>query len=248
MRRTIPALVPCLVVLAAAAAFAQQQQPPAAPPAPNQVALGEAREHAKAGRAAEAIAALERVTPPALGVLNQLRTSDDFKSLRDDARFQAIVERLSPCSGPRYKEFDFWLGQWEVRDAAGQLLGHNRISKKYGGCVVHEEWQGASGLTGSSFNVYDQPTKQWHQFWVDSSGTNWLSSDAQGNPETLRGGIVDGAMVMVSHPETLPSIGLSRATWRPLPEGGVRQTFESSSDGGKTWTVSFDGFYTKAGS
>lgn len=26
---------------------------------------------------------------------------------------------------------------------------------------------------------------------------------------------------------------------------GVRQTFESSSDGGKTWTVSFDGFYKK---
>jgi hypothetical protein len=111
---------------------------------------------------------------------------------------------------------------------------------------VLEEWESAGGGSGSSFNVYDQPTKQWHQFWVDASGTNWLSSDKQGNPVTLRGGIRDGAMILTSHPDTLPAIGQTRVTWRPLPEGGLRQTFESSTDGGKTWTVSFDGFYKKA--
>jgi hypothetical protein len=61
----------------------------------------------------------------------------------------------------------------------------------------------------------------------------------------MRGGIRDGAMVLASHPETLPSIGLTRVTFRPLPDGGVRQTFEGSTDGGKTWTASFDGFYKK---
>ena len=82
-----------------------------------------------------------------------------------------------------------------------------------------------SGGTGSSFNVYDQPTKQWHQFWVDASGTNWVSSDKQGNPVTLRGGIRYGAMVMVSHHDTLPSIGLVRGTFRALSDRRVRQTF-----------------------
>lgn len=242
MKRTITALATLL--LATSLLAQQQQQQPVQPPPPNQVALAEAREHAKAGRAAEAIVALERVTPPAAAVLNQLRTSDDFKALRDNARFQAIVAKLTPCAGPQYREFDFWLGDWEVRNAAGQLLGRNRITKRHGGCVVLEEWESAGG-SGSSFNVYDQPTKQWHQFWVDASGTNWLSSDKQGNPATLRGGIRDGAMVMASHPDTLPSIGLTRVTWRPLPDGGLRQTVEGSSDGGKTWTVSFDGFYKK---
>ena len=233
MKRTIAAL------LFATSVFAQQQQPP------NQVALAEAREHAKAGRVAEALAALERITPPAPAVLNQLLTSDDFKALRNEPRFNAIVEKLKPCTGPQYKEFDFWLGDWDVRSSTGQLLGRNRISKRYGGCVVVEEWEGASGGSGSSFNIYDQPTKQWHQFWVDARGTNWLSSDKQGNPVTIRGGIRDGAMVMTSHPDTLPAIGMNRATWRPLPDGGVRQTFESSTDGGKTWTMSFDGYYKK---
>jgi hypothetical protein len=110
---------------------------------------------------------------------------------------------------------------------------------------VVEEWESASGGSGSSFNIYDQPTKQWHQFWVDGTGTNWLSSDKQGNPVTLRGGIHDGAMILTSHPDTLPSIGQTRVTFRPLPDGGVRQTFEGSTDGGKTWTVSFDGFYKR---
>lgn len=204
-----------LIVILASSLVSARQQPPPAPP-PNQVALAEAREHAKAGRTEAALVALERVTPPAPAVLNQL-----------------------------YKEFDFWVGEWEVRSAAGQLLGRNRITKKYGGCVVVEEWEGAAGGGGTSFNFYDQPTMQWHQFWVDATGTNWLSSDKQGNPVTLRGGLRDGAMVLTSHPDTLPSIGLTRATWRPLPDAGVRQMFESSTDGGKTWTTSFDGFYRK---
>src|SRR5262245_50113149 len=243
MQRTTTVLL-TLLVATSLAAQQPQQQPAQAPP--NQVALAEAREHAKAGRITEAIAALERVTPPAPAVLNQLRTSDDFKSLRDTPRFQAIVAKLMPCQAPQYKEFDFWLGEWEVRNAAGNLLGRNHITKRHGGCVVLEEWESAAGGSGSSFNVYDQPTKEWHQFWVDATGTNWLSSDKQGNPVTLRGGIHDGAMVLISHPDTLPSIGQTRVTWRPLPNGGVRQTFESSSDGGKSWTVSFDGFYTKS--
>ncbi|HEU4522877.1 MAG TPA: hypothetical protein VFT12_12795, partial [Thermoanaerobaculia bacterium] len=82
-----------VILFLATSVFAQQPQ---APP-PNQVALTEAREHARAGRRDEAITALQRVTPPAPGVLNQLRTSDDFKALRDDARFQAVVTRLTPC-------------------------------------------------------------------------------------------------------------------------------------------------------
>ena len=91
MKRTTAALL----TLFLATSLAAQPQPAQVPP-PNQVALAEAREHAKAGRTAEAIAALERVTPPAPAVLNQLRTSDDFKMLRDNPRFQAILTKLMP--------------------------------------------------------------------------------------------------------------------------------------------------------
>lgn len=232
------AIATALFLLLAISAAAQ-------PTNPNSTALAEAREHAKAGRMNEAFAALDRVVAPAPGVLNALRTSPDFEKLRGDARYNPLIEKLTPCTAPQYRQFDFWVGEWEVRSAANLLLGHNRISKRHGGCVVQEEWESASGGSGSSFNIYDQNTKQWHQFWVDASGTNWLSSDKEGNPVTMHGGIRDGAMVLVSHPDSLPSIGQTRATWRPLPDGRVRQTFESSTDDGKTWTVSFDGYYSK---
>src|SRR3954467_12481658 len=116
-------LANALIVLSLIAGVRQSQPPP-----PNQVALAEARAHARAGRTAEAIAALERVTPPAPAVLNQLRTSGDFTAMREDPRFLAIVAKLAPCGTPPYRQFDFWLGDWEVRSAAGQLLGHNRIT------------------------------------------------------------------------------------------------------------------------
>jgi hypothetical protein len=211
----------------------------------NQAILSEAREHAKAGRVDDAFATLARAASPAPGIVTALSSSDEFSSLRKDARFRPLIERLQPCGSAEYRQFDFWLGDWEVRGPGGQLLGHNHISKRYGGCVVIEEWESAGGSSGSSFNLYDQNTKQWHQFWVDSSGTNWLSSDQAGNPNTQRGGFRDGAMMLASDPDTIPSIGLTRVSFRPLEDGRVHQVYESSTDGGKTWSVSFDGYYSR---
>jgi hypothetical protein len=36
-----------------------------------------------------------------------------------------------------------------------------------------------------------------------------------------------------------------RITWTPLGGGRVRQLWESSTDGGKTWSVAFDGLYVR---
>ena len=38
---------------------------------------------------------------------------------------------------------------------------------------------------------------------------------------------------------------MQRITWERLPDGRVRQLWESSKDGGTTWTVAFDGYYAK---
>jgi hypothetical protein len=48
-------------------------------------------------------------------------------------------------------------------------------------------------------------------------------------------------------PDTTSAGGaaLQRITWSQLPGGKVRQLWEASKDGGKTWTVVFDGTYTR---
>ena len=39
---------------------------------------------------------------------------------------------------------------------------------------------------------------------------------------------------------------LQRITWTPLPDGRVSQRWETSDDAGKSWQVSFLGFYRRA--
>jgi hypothetical protein len=37
----------------------------------------------------------------------------------------------------------------------------------------------------------------------------------------------------------------NRIAWTPEPDGRVRQVWSTSSDGGKSWRVTFDGWYRK---
>jgi hypothetical protein len=142
------------------------------------------------------------------------------------------------CSTGEHRQFDFWLGEWEVRDPAGKSVGRNGIVAIHGGCALQESWNGAGGFSGTSLNAYDTDRKQWHQTWVDSGG-GLLKLD---------GGIVDGKMVLTGDAltsDTPPKASRQRIAWTPLPDGRVRQLWEASTDGGKSWTVVFDGFYSR---
>jgi hypothetical protein len=142
-----------------------------------------------------------------------------------------------PCSTPEYRQFDFWLGDWQVRDPSGRIVGENRIVSIHGGCVLQENWTGNGGVTGSSLNGYDADRKQWHQTWMDGTG-GVLQID---------GGFADGRMTLAGDaPGEKPGeIVRNRITWTPQPDGKVRQLWESSTDGGKTWTTAFDGMYSR---
>jgi hypothetical protein len=133
----------------------------------------------------------------------------------------------APCEAPEFRQFDFWVGEWTVTLPNGNTAGTNRITKIAGGCALLEEWTGARGVSGKSLNIYDLSRGVWHQTWVDSSGSLLQ----------IEGKFDGGAMRM--------SNASNRITWTPLPGGGLRQTWEQTTDGGKTWTVSFDGKYVK---
>jgi hypothetical protein len=143
------------------------------------------------------------------------------------------------CKTPMHRQFDFWVGSWVVTDSAGtRTLGHNEITLETAGCVIHERWTsaGTNGGTGQSLNVYDLATRQWAQDWVGSGG----------DVLHLRGGLKGSAMVLTGEGMT-PSGAkqLNRVTWTPMPDGRVRQHWETSDDGGVTWAKSFDGWYRK---
>lgn len=150
------------------------------------------------------------------------------------------AKRPPPCMSEQHRQFDFWVGEWEVTNPAGQPAGRSRIESKLDRCVVHEHWFGAGGSTGESFNLYNAATSRWEQFWVDNGG----------NRLHLKGGLREGAMVLEGvqdKPDAKTGIlQRERITWTPNQDGSVRQSWETSTDDGKSWAVSFDGLYRKA--
>ena len=141
------------------------------------------------------------------------------------------------CADLTYRQFDFMLGDWNVSSADGKLVGRDHIEKAYGGCAQQESWTSVDGGTGGSFSIYDSSRKLWHQTWVDSTGTLVV----------LEGGLKEGRMVMSG--EMVTPYGkheLDRMSWTPK-DGKIRQLWETSADGGKTWQVIFDVYYSKGG-
>lgn len=207
--------------------------------------VGVARVAIARGDTKSAIAGLARARDANIPVLQFVRTSTGFDALvKKDAEFARFVDTLRPCSGAEYRQFDFWLGEWDVFNPAGQKIGTNSITSMNDGCVVYENWRDARGDTGNSFNFYETKTKRWHQFWVASNGNAApLSAAADGTPMPMSGGLVDGAMVLQSPAGVKPR---NRWTWSRVEGGKVRQHAEQSDDDGRTWRTVFDGLYVKA--
>ncbi len=153
------------------------------------------------------------------------------------------TSEAGPCTRDGvYSQFDFWVGKWEVYgnpEKTGPLYGHNKIEKTENGCLIMEYWTGAGGTTGTSMNYYSGIKQKWVQNWVSAGGTTIdYEGGMIGKSMRLTGQIYDIKVAPNS-----PRIRQFRGTWTPLEQGIVRQLFEESTDGGKTWTVGFDGYY-----
>lgn len=208
---------------------------------PNPVyALSLARVNARLADKKAALETLEKSI--ALGGIapETLNGEADFALLRNDSKFLDIVRRsdlaVNPCkAAPEFRQFDFWIGEWEAKTLQGQPGGTSSIQPILGQCIILENWTGASGTNGKSFNVFDTNDKKWHQTWVDDKGTF----------SHYIGEFKDGQMVIVADTIVTGKKTLAKMTFSKLPNGDVRQHGENSVDEGKTWTTSFDLIYSK---
>lgn len=139
------------------------------------------------------------------------------------------------CNAPEFRQFDYWIGEWTVRNTKGDVIGSSSVSRISNGCALLEEWSSAQGNDGKSINFYDSSAAQWRQTWVGSGG---LILD-------LVGGLVDGNMTLSQTKETPQGSVTHRITWTPLVDGRVEQKWDTSEDGGETWHQSFVGLYER---
>jgi len=170
----------------------------------------------------------------------RVRNDPNLASLRDDPRFAALLalaeKKARVCMNiPEYRQFDFWVGEWDVLNPAGQQLGVNKIVLLQDGCIVEENWTSASGGTGQSFNFYNPVTKKWHQSYMDGFGNNWM----------MDGEFKDNALYFEGAVFTPNSKTLVKVTFTNMGPDKLRQYIESSTDNGQTWTPSFDGRYVR---
>lgn len=208
---------------------------------PNSVfALALARAYARTGNKAKAFETIEKSTTLGGIAPETLTAEKDFATWKEDLGFKELVRKsdlaVNPCkTSPEFRQFDFWMGEWDVKNPQGVPSGASSVQLILGQCIIFENWSGGSGTNGKSFNVYDTNDKKWHQTWVDDKGTfaHYI------------GGLVDGKMVIVADTLINGKKALSKMTFSKLPNGDVRQHGENSADDGKTWTTSFDLIYSK---
>lgn len=147
----------------------------------------------------------------------------------------AAQQQAPPCTAPEYRQFDFWVGSWNVFNPAGQQVGTNTIERTLDGCALHEQWKSAGRSRGFSYNIFDRARGTWHQSWVDNGGLLLL----------IDGGLEDGRMVLSGTTTGARGTVLNRITWTPVSTDSVRQFWETSADSGTTWSVAFDGMYVR---
>lgn len=148
-----------------------------------------------------------------------------------------------PClDGAEHRALDFWIGEWDVRGvkaAPGAPPSRSRIERVEDGCVIAEQFTSPNGYSGRSLNAYDPRKRRWEQFWTDNKGGihHYLGQARDGNMYYAARNVQFAGM---SAPGTV------RMTFFNLGPDKVRQLGEQSTDGGRTWSTTYDLTYTRA--
>ncbi len=144
-----------------------------------------------------------------------------------------IAQQQPPCSSPEYRQFDFWVGEWDVVNPKGDTVGRSRIERIEGGCAILENYSNKKSYTGRSFNIYNGAKKQWQQFWIDN----------QGGVLEFAGMLVGNELRYTAESESRSGTIRHKMTFFHISRERVRQLWEQSTDKGATWKVVFDGMY-----
>ena len=208
------------------------------------VDYGLAEVYASTGKTNEAFTALADATKKGFAQPDQLTSDPDLQSIRDDSRFAGILEQAkrnqAPCEyTAENRQFDFWVGEWNVIPTGGGLpQGTSRIEKELGSCVIWENWTSlGTPYAGKSYNVYNASLKRWEQFWVDNIG----------GMIHFYGGLKDGVMDYWTDDIPQSNGAKLRRHLQFFNEGPdkVRQLSQGSTDGGKIWRVEYDLTYLR---
>jgi hypothetical protein len=134
------------------------------------------------------------------------------------------------------RQLDFWLGDWNVTYRGMPGRARSQVSLDLDKCLLVESWDGGKGHRGKNLFAYSSEDGHWHGMFADNQGRVHVLQGkvAPGSAEftgTSRGR--DGQMV------------LNRIRVLRLAAHKVDQSWEKSTDNGVTWTMAFEGAYSR---
>ena len=150
-----------------------------------------------------------------------------------------------PCSSTQARAFDFWIGDWEIRqEILGgdgkwiELPARTSVRTSMDGCALVENWSGQvqffwqgmsrpEPMTGLSVRAYDPQAAKWYIHWMDSRSPRF------GQP--YAGAFVDGVGEFTRQTAGANGPRLDRITFSPAAKDSVRWELAVSNDDGRTW-------------
>ena len=146
-----------------------------------------------------------------------------------------------PCAAPEQKEFDFWVGEWDLtwpgQNKGDVGHGTNSIKRIMDGCVVQENFSGGESMhmRGTSVSTFDLKSRHWKQTWVDNEGgyLDFVGDFKDGQMILQREGMRNGKKIF------------QRMVWKNITPNEFDWSWEASQDGGNTWQVNWPIHYKR---
>lgn len=195
--------------------------------------------YAQANQPDKCVTALDNALKSGFSALSLFENDPNLAKIKSTPAIEEMHQRLLkgvyPCRySEQARQFDFWIGEWDVKSTTGQQAGSSSIQLMLGECVIYENWTSAppQNYSGKSFNLYNTATGKWMQTWVDDKGAVM---------EFIDGVYKDNKLVFITKPDAKNQI--TRLTFFNMEPNLVRQLFEVTSDNGKSWTTTTDLYY-----
>jgi hypothetical protein len=138
------------------------------------------------------------------------------------------------CTGAESRQFDFWVGEWDVTTSGTNVLvAESTITMDDQGCDILEFWRPFTGAHGHSINAYDSSDRKWHQMWVDATG----------RVTPYAGTFHDGVMYLDNlgpPPPGAPANLRRRMNFQQLDPNTVRQWGERFDEHTQSWAIAWD--------
>jgi hypothetical protein len=149
--------------------------------------------------------------------------------------FALATQHIAPsCSTPHHREFDYFIGNYNVFDKTGKQIGTDEVTSEMDGCALLERWHGRT-VQGVGYSGYDDTRKQWVQTFFQNDGTVLI----------FRGNMTKDGILIAGIDYPKPGITEeNRVLFRPL-SNGFEEYWTASTDSGRTWHVVFDGFFRR---